>query len=278
MRCCGSTRWRGWRSANWCGSGESACDDLVLAAGEGGPGYARDLLEVVALLREPAPSSALAMARTSRVERRIRAILDGETPRRRAGRWAIAGVMSAALAIALPVAVMAAETEGKAEKVAGSLKFRVLVEGEPAGGKTARIFYRKGPQKGVVEAQSDPTGLVSSVLLPEGALVWIVIPAEAGGNVGWSTRRFYFAKADGGEGYEFQDEQKERRTSTKGLEIDLRGSGQPDFATSQSFQMRGGGSIRISGGGGLIAGGNQGGARISGKGTVQAGTLRWVLR
>ncbi len=255
---------------------ESACDDLVLAAGEGGPGYAHDLLEVVAQLREPAPASALAMARTSRVERRIRAILDGETPRRRAGRWAIAGVLAAALAIALPVAVMSAETEGKAKKVAGSLEFRVLVEGEPAGGKKARIFFRKGTQKGVVDAQSDPTGLVSAVLLPEGALVWIEIPSGAGGNVGWSTRPFYFAKAEGGD-YEFQDEHKQRRTSTKGLEIDLRGSGQADFASAQSFQMRGGGSIRISGGG-LIAGGNLGGARITGKGTVQAGTLRWVLR
>jgi len=81
---------------------EQACDDAVLALGSKPSTYAGHLMAVVQSFRAPAPD-ALAMARPSQIERRVRAILDARVNHRGASRASV--VMAAVLvATALPVA------------------------------------------------------------------------------------------------------------------------------------------------------------------------------
>ncbi len=63
---------------------EKACDDLVLNAGIEGPDYAQHLLSIARDLIRPRPmaSAALAMAGVSRIEKRIRDILDRDRNRK----------------------------------------------------------------------------------------------------------------------------------------------------------------------------------------------------
>jgi beta-lactamase regulating signal transducer with metallopeptidase domain len=72
--------------------GEIACDDLVLISGVAAPDYARHLLDVARTLR-PAPAavpqSTIAMARTARIEGRLKMILDTTRPRRALSRRAL---------------------------------------------------------------------------------------------------------------------------------------------------------------------------------------------
>jgi beta-lactamase regulating signal transducer with metallopeptidase domain len=82
---------------------EHACDDLVLAAGAGPRRYAQCLLDVAVTSRVPAlAGGALAMARTTALEQRIRAIV-GVVPRHRPGRLfsAVAGLVAVLLASAV---------------------------------------------------------------------------------------------------------------------------------------------------------------------------------
>src|SRR4029079_15277094 len=69
---------------------EQACDDLVLSAGFAGPDYAEHLLAVSASCTQgwfAAP--ALAMARTSKLERRLVLILNAAQNRRPVSRRAM---------------------------------------------------------------------------------------------------------------------------------------------------------------------------------------------
>ncbi len=71
--------------------GEIACDDLVLTSGIAAPDYARHLLDVARALRPASaiPQAAIAMARTARIEGRLRMILDTTRPRRALSRRAL---------------------------------------------------------------------------------------------------------------------------------------------------------------------------------------------
>jgi beta-lactamase regulating signal transducer with metallopeptidase domain len=82
---------------------EYACDDLVLAAGARPRSYAKGLLDIAFTLRTPAlAGGALAMARATALERRIRAIV-GVVPRHRPSRLfsAAAGLLALLLASAV---------------------------------------------------------------------------------------------------------------------------------------------------------------------------------
>tara|TARA_R110002096_G_scaffold273422_4_gene467239 strand:- start:2407 stop:2973 length:567 start_codon:yes stop_codon:yes gene_type:complete len=155
-----------------------------------------------------------------------------------------------------------------------SLNGKLLANGVLAAGQKVQLLGDGYHQEVTTEAAGDFT--FSEV--PAGLKVWIAVSSNDQPEKGWSTRPFFFATSE--TGYLIEDEHKQRKTSTKGLEIEVKGQGHEKFVektSNQSFQLRGGGAIRISGGS-IVAGGNAGGAQISGKGTVEAGILRWVLQ
>ncbi len=87
---------------------ERACDDVVLKAGVPPPDYAAELVSVTRALVERGrwPAAAIAMARPSQLEGRVRSILDGRAAR---GPWGRTAIPLAALALAcvvLPLAAM----------------------------------------------------------------------------------------------------------------------------------------------------------------------------
>ncbi len=86
--------------------GEQACDDLVLASGFKGSSYAGHLLEIANTLRRPAflQAAAVAMARPSGLEGRIRAVLDPTRSRQALSRRA---AVVAALATAVLLGALA---------------------------------------------------------------------------------------------------------------------------------------------------------------------------
>ena len=89
---------------------EAACDDLVLSSGHRPSDYAQHLLEIASGLKSGmlAAYSSIAMARRSKLEGRLLAILDGQRNRRALTRL---GVLIAAVlvaAIAVPLAVLKA--------------------------------------------------------------------------------------------------------------------------------------------------------------------------
>jgi len=95
---------------------ETACDDLVLAGGGDAPRYAEHLLEVASRLpvERVAAAAAIAMARPSKLEGRLLAILDGTRNRRalRAASVALAVVVAAAALV--PLASLRAAVSGEA--------------------------------------------------------------------------------------------------------------------------------------------------------------------
>lgn len=84
---------------------EVACDDLVISSGITAPDYARHLLEIAGALSHPLPSqsTAIAMAQTPHIKRRITMILDETQSRRILTRRAlfVALVPSAAALLTL---------------------------------------------------------------------------------------------------------------------------------------------------------------------------------
>ena len=92
---------------------ERACDDVVVTGGEGGSGYARQLLEMATRRRRELPTfGAVAMARRATLSRRIQAILDPSQRRSTPGRLQVASVLGVALALLLfvgPARIVRAE-------------------------------------------------------------------------------------------------------------------------------------------------------------------------
>jgi len=92
---------------------ETACDDLVLAAGSKPVDYARHILEVASGLEANllAAYSSIAMARKSRLEGRLLAILDGRRNRRRLRRPAVILAAVLATTIIVPMAMVHASCD-----------------------------------------------------------------------------------------------------------------------------------------------------------------------
>ena len=88
---------------------ELACDDAVLGLGVDGPDYATQLLDLAKALRSPRPvlSPGVAMARPSGLERRISAMMNPTLSRQPFLRGSRFAVVAAALAITVPLAVLA---------------------------------------------------------------------------------------------------------------------------------------------------------------------------
>jgi TonB family protein len=143
---------------------ERACDDEVLSGGVDGPEYATHLLEVARALnaghapRLPAP----AVARSSSLERRIRAMLDVQltrTPTTRAVRF----LTGAAL---LTVAVTVAAAQTGPVKLSGTVYDST---GAPVPGATVVLSHSQSQAK--YEVKSNATGYFEFVPLPADSYV-----------------------------------------------------------------------------------------------------------
>ena len=138
---------------------EQACDDEVLTSGVAGPDYATHLLELARLLKaEAAPRlPAPAIARTSSLERRIRAMLDARLTRTPTSR--VARLATGAALMTFTVAVAAAQT--------GPVSFSgtVLDEtGKPVPDATVALINAQTRAK--FEVKTDSTGKFQFVPLP----------------------------------------------------------------------------------------------------------------
>jgi len=85
---------------------EQACDDQVLAAGARASDYAGHLLDVARACRTPAPAAAIAMARPSHLEGRVRAVLAAHGDRRGVTGRTAAVCAGAVLLASLPLAAI----------------------------------------------------------------------------------------------------------------------------------------------------------------------------
>ena len=138
---------------------EQACDDEVLSSGVDGPDYATHLVELARLLKaEAAPRlPAPAIARSSSLERRIRAMLDARltrTPATRIGRFMTAGAL-----LTFTVALAAAQT--------GPVTFSGSVfdsTGAPVPG--AAVVLTNTQSKAKFEVASSDSGQFTFVPLP----------------------------------------------------------------------------------------------------------------
>jgi TonB family protein len=100
--------WSAWRQ--FLKESERAADDMVLTAGEPAADYAGHLLEVARSLQfAPAASAAVAMARRSDLEGRLRAILDSAADRTHPGRASAFVASLAAIALVVPLAALRAQ-------------------------------------------------------------------------------------------------------------------------------------------------------------------------
>jgi TonB family protein len=138
---------------------EQACDDEVLSGGVDGPEYATQLLELArALKAEHAPRlPAPAVARSSSLERRIRAMLDARLTRKPTTR-SVRFLTGAAL-LSVTVAVAAAQT--------GPVTLSGTVydsSGAPVPDATIVLTHSQSQAK--YEVKSSPTGYFEFVPLP----------------------------------------------------------------------------------------------------------------
>jgi len=128
---------------------EAACDDMVLSAGSRPSDYAGHLLEIASGLKSGmlAAYSSIAMARQSKLEGRLLAILDPRRNRRALTRLGIvlAGVLVAALAV--PLSILQATTPEKpAAAPAGfAAPTTGLLAGKPKLTSPTRVFPTSPP-------------------------------------------------------------------------------------------------------------------------------------
>lgn len=88
---------------------ERACDDLVLTAGVKASDYAEHLLHVATKLHTASPAGALAMARPSRLEGRLLAVLNQQLPRGDVPRSIGLLTLAVSLGIVIPMAMLRAQ-------------------------------------------------------------------------------------------------------------------------------------------------------------------------
>ncbi len=136
---------------------EAACDDLVLSAGHRPSDYARHILEIASGLKAGmlAAYSSIAMARKSRLEGRLLAILDERRNRGALTRWGAVLVALVLAAFAVPLACMqasgpdgettdrppagAATTAPAAAARSSTLAICILPNAAAQGGRSAMI-------------------------------------------------------------------------------------------------------------------------------------------
>jgi hypothetical protein len=109
---------------------ERACDDLVLAAGFEPSDYAQHLLQIASSLRAGLLTSgaAIAMARPSKLEGRLLAVLDGKRNRRGLTRSLVLAGLVLTIGIAVPLATLRAQ--GTEENVLNVFEGKLAIEQE----------------------------------------------------------------------------------------------------------------------------------------------------
>ena len=123
---------------------EAACDDLVLGAGVLAKDYARHLLDVALSARQSRRVGwgAVAMVQTPRVEGRLRAVLAPGLSRRPVTGKTAAGLVAAALLLALPLAALRLVAQGEAVPAAD----RLQLQGDFTLRYAVTITDRESPQ------------------------------------------------------------------------------------------------------------------------------------
>ncbi len=132
---------------------ESACDDRVLNAGSEPSKYAEHILDIASGLQTHllAAHSSIAMARKSKLEGRLLAILDGKRNRRRLTLFGIALAVLLITALVVPVSILKAAATDKQPEVgvaAKALKIDVRTwrgkivdaNGDPVDNATVAIY------------------------------------------------------------------------------------------------------------------------------------------
>jgi TonB family protein len=144
---------------------ERACDDAVLNRGVEGSEYATHLVDIARNLHQrrmwmPAP----AIAPTSTLEKRVRAMLDARLSRRPVSRCASAATLIALLSITIPIAGLAAQTAFAT--LTGS-----IVDPMNAALPNVTLVLTNTQTKGKYEIRSGRTGQYEFVGLPPGEYV-----------------------------------------------------------------------------------------------------------
>jgi carboxyl-terminal processing protease len=152
---------------------EQACDDLALGCGFDSHAYAGHLLAIVTGRAVAAPRAfqAVAMARSAKLEHRLRGILDSSRSRRAPGRRAVGFAAAAACALILPLAAVSPGATARADQPAGqaaanrgdepksdaeAVGAEVLAKVREAYVKTPdEQALKKGAIKGIIDALHD---------------------------------------------------------------------------------------------------------------------------
>jgi TonB family protein len=142
---------------------EQACDDAVLVRGVEGADYATHLVEIARELQQRAVwMPAAAIARSSGLERRVRAMLDARLNRRPLSRSACVATVLALLTITVPIAGFAA-SQAVFATVTGSIV-------DPLNGllPDVRLILTNQQSSSKYEIRSDGNGRYEFVGLPPG--------------------------------------------------------------------------------------------------------------
>jgi len=145
---------------------EQACDDMVLSLGHPAADYAEFLLALSRSLqsRNGAWSTSVAMAQSSRLEVRMKALLDPHLNHKPlAASRALLTALLAALLL-LPVAAMRVAAKNGSGNIAGTIH-------DPSGAviPNARITLVSGDKKFRIESSSGPDGAFKFAAIPPGS-------------------------------------------------------------------------------------------------------------
>ena len=145
---------------------EQACDDVVLSRGVDGPDYATHLVEIARNLQQPpAWMPAPSIARTSTLEKRVKAMLDAHLNRRPVSRSASAATLVVLLSVTVSIAGFAA-AQTSFGTLAGS-----IVDPMNAALPGVTLVLTNAQTKAKYEISSGRTGQYEFVGLPPGDYV-----------------------------------------------------------------------------------------------------------
>jgi TonB family protein len=151
---------------------ERAADDAVLNSGVAPTDYAAQLLDLARTLKnaDRVWSTALAMARTSNLERRFIAMLNPSLNRRRTSRRTALFTTAAALALLLPLAALKAPAQGRAGAFTGT-----VLDPRNTGIVNATIVLTNPQTQTKDMTTSDASGKYAFASLPAGQYTMMVL-------------------------------------------------------------------------------------------------------